>query len=222
MVRLWCLAFSLFVFGANFNFAKADFEDLFDDDRIRDNFFGRDHEEFFDNIGRLIGVVAGIIFAVALTCCVCCCLCPFCLFHKSRRGQVLGGQGNQTPQQQAYQQQPQTQGGAYPLQQQQQTANYPPQQPAMGYPPQQEQPAMGYPPQNQQPAMGYPPHQQQPAMGYPPQQQYHQSGAQGAYPPPSGFQQYPPPYPGSAVENAPPLATKSDDYNRQSAFNPNI
>ena len=47
-------------------------------------------------------------------------------------------------------------------------------------------------------------------------------GAQGAYPPPSGFQQYPPPYPGSAVENAPPLATKSDDYNRQSAFNPNI
>ena len=55
MVRLWCLAFSLFVFGANFNFAKADFEDLFDDDRIRDNFFGRDHEEFFDNIGRLIG-----------------------------------------------------------------------------------------------------------------------------------------------------------------------
>ena len=47
-------------------------------------------------------------------------------------------------------------------------------------------------------------------------------GAQGAYPPPSGFQQYPPPYPGSAVENAPPLATKSDDYNRQSAFNPNV
>ena len=39
-------------------------------------------------------------------------------------------------------------------------------------------------------------------------------GAQGAYPPPSGFQQYPPPYPGSA--------TKSDDYNRQSAFNPNV
>jgi len=211
MVRLWCLAFSLFVFGANFNFAKADFEDLFDDDRIRDNFFGRDHEEFFDNIGRLIGVVAGIIFAVALTCCVCCCLCPFCLFHKSRRGQVLGGQGNQTPQQQAYQQQPQTQSGAYPLQQQQ-TTNYPPQQ--------QQQPAMGYPPQ-QEPAMGYPP-QQQPAMAYPPHQQYPQPGAQGAYPPPSGFQQYPPPYPGSAIENAPPLATKSDDYNRQSAFNPNV
>ena len=42
-------------------------------------------------------------------------------------------------------------------------------------------------------------------------------GAQGVYPP-----QYPPPYPGSAVENAPPLATKSDDYNRQSAYNPNI
>ena len=47
MVRLWCLAFSLFVFGANFSFAKADIED----------FFGRDHEEFFDNIGRLIGKV---------------------------------------------------------------------------------------------------------------------------------------------------------------------
>ena len=47
-------------------------------------------------------------------------------------------------------------------------------------------------------------------------------GAQGAYPPPSGFQQYPPPYPGSAVENTPLLASKSDDYNRQSAFNPNV
>jgi len=223
MFRLWCLVFSLFVFGANFSFAKADSEDFFYTNRIND-FFGRDHEEFFDNIGRLIGVVAGIIFAVCITCCVCCCLCPFCLFHKSRRGQVLGGQGNQTPQQQAYQQQPQTQSGAYPLQQQQHTtANYPPQQqPAMGYPPQHQQPAMGYPPQQQQPAMGYPPHQQQPAMGYPPQQQYPQPGAQGAYTPPSGFQQYPPPYPGSAVEIAPPLATKSDGYNRQSAFNPNV
>ena len=92
MARLWCLAFSLFVFGANFSFAKAEFEDLFNRNRNND-FFGRDHEEFFDNIGRLIGVVAGIIFAVVLTCCVCCCLCPFCLFHKSKRGQVLGGQG---------------------------------------------------------------------------------------------------------------------------------
>ena len=57
MVRLWCLAFSLFVFGANLSFAKADLEDLFDRNRNND-FFGRDHEEFeefFDNIGRLIG-----------------------------------------------------------------------------------------------------------------------------------------------------------------------
>ena len=54
MVRLWCLAFSLFVFGANFSFAKADSEDFFYTNRIND-FFGRDHEEFFDNIGRLIG-----------------------------------------------------------------------------------------------------------------------------------------------------------------------
>ena len=56
MVRLWCLAFSLFVFGANFSFAKADIEDLFDRNRNND-FFGRNHEEFFDNIGRLIGKV---------------------------------------------------------------------------------------------------------------------------------------------------------------------
>ena len=54
MFRLWCLVFSLFVFGANFSFAKADSEDFFYTNRIND-FFGRDHEEFFDNIGRLIG-----------------------------------------------------------------------------------------------------------------------------------------------------------------------
>ena len=56
MARLWCLGFSLFVLGANFSFAKADFEDYFDRNRNND-FFGRDHEEFFDNIGRLIGKV---------------------------------------------------------------------------------------------------------------------------------------------------------------------
>ena len=57
MARLWYLGFSLFVLGANFSFAKADFEDYFDRNRNND-FFGRDHEEFFDNIGRLIGMYA--------------------------------------------------------------------------------------------------------------------------------------------------------------------
>ena len=46
-------------------------------------------------------------------------------------------------------------------------------------------------------------------------------GPQSGYPPPSGYPQYPPPYPGPAMENAPPLATKSSDYGQQPAFNPN-
>ena len=70
-----------------------------------------------------------------------------------------------------------------------------------GYPPQQ-QPAAVYPPQH--PGASYPP-QQQPGAGYPPPQQQY-----------SG---YPPSYPGT--ENAPSFADSSNDYNKQSAFNPN-
>ena len=82
----------LLVLYSKFKSTRADLDDLFDRDDFED-FFGDNHEEFFDNIGKLLGVVAGVIFAVIITCCVCCCLCPFCLCHRSKRGQILGGQG---------------------------------------------------------------------------------------------------------------------------------
>jgi len=181
------------------------------------DWFGRGKDNF-DRVTTIIGVIIGSIFFLIIVGCLCCCLCPFCFLHKSRRGRIIRrrGQGNQPQQQNLVPQQTQQiQGGAYP---QQQTTGYlPPQPQATGYPPPQQPQAAGYPPPQPQ-AAGYPPQQPQ-AAGYPPQ--YPQTGPQSGYPPPSGFPQYPPPYPGPAMENAPPLATKSSDYGQQPAFNPN-
>jgi len=201
------------------------------------DWFGRGKDNF-DRVTTIIGVIIGSIFFLIIVGCLCCCLCPFCFLHKSRRGRIIRrrGQGNQPQQQNLVPQQTQQiQGGAYPQQQtagylppQAQAAGYPPSQPqATGYPPPQQPQAASYPPPQPQ-AAGYPPPQPQ-AAGYPPQQpqaagyppQYPQTGPQSGYPPPSGFPQYPPPYPGPAMENAPPLATKSSDYGQQPAFNPN-
>jgi len=226
MIKYWIVYF-LCVISLKFETASAYDDDDFN--RFINNNF-RDHDDFFDSIGSLLGVIFGSICFLIFVGCLCCCLCPFCFLHKSRRGRVIRQQGqvNQPSQQNLVPQQPQQiQGGAYPHQQttgqppqQPQAAGYlPPQSQASGYAPPQPQAAGypgGYPPPQPQAVAGYPPPQQQSAMGYPPQPQYPQAG-----PPTSGYPQYPPPYSGPAMENAPPLATKSNDYNQQPAFNPN-
>jgi len=220
MMKGW-IAYFLCIITLKFQTVAAG---VFDDDfhKVRrPDWFGRGRgrgEDFFDSVTTIIGVIFGSIFFLIIVGCLCCCLCPFCFLHKSRRGRIIRrrGQGNQPQQQNLVPQQTQQiQGGAYP---QQQTTGYlPPQPQATGYPPPQQPQAAGYPPPQPQ-AAGYPPQQPQ-AAGYPPQ--YPQTGPQSGYPPPSGFPQYPPPYPGPAMENAPPLATKSSDYGQQPAFNPN-
>jgi len=216
MLKGWIVYFSCIIIS-KFQTVEAG---VFDDDfyKRRDDFFNNHRNGFFDSIGKLIGVIFGAICFLIFVGCLLFCLCPFCFLHKSRRGRIIRRreQVNQPQQQNLVPQQTQQiQGGAYP---QQQTAGYlPPQPQAAGYPPPQPQGA-NYPPPQQTQAAGYPPQQPQ-AAGYPPQ--YPQTGPQAGYPQPSGYPQYPPPYPGPAMENAPPLATKSNDYGQQPAFNPN-
>ena len=90
-----CLVYFVYVFGLNLDSARAGFFDDDDDDfHKRFNNAFKDHDDFFDSIGTLIGVIFGSICFLIFVGCLCCCLCPFCFLHKSRReGRVLRQQG---------------------------------------------------------------------------------------------------------------------------------
>ena len=99
MAIQWCLLCSLFVLGSNFQFARADFEDLptkdqnyrdlSDIDKIKHVFNGTfnggfDHDEFFDSIKMLYSGIIALFVFLFVAICLLSCICPeqfwVCLF----------------------------------------------------------------------------------------------------------------------------------------------
>jgi len=99
MAMKWCLLCSLFVLGSNFQFARADFDDLptkdqnyrdlSDIDKIKHVFNGTfngsfDHDEFFDSIKMLYSGIIALFVFLFVSICLLSCICPeqfwMCLF----------------------------------------------------------------------------------------------------------------------------------------------